>query len=65
MVKRVSTIKMRYHPGTILVNKDSSLLLVLYKISENIFYCAFVLSDCDIMYLTVPISFLDAFTVMT
>ena len=56
---------MRYHPGTILVNKDSSLLLVLYKISENIFYCAFVLSDCDIMYLTVPISFLDAFTVMT
>ena len=56
---------MRYHPGTILVNKDSSLLLVLCKISENIFYCAFVLSDCDIMYLTVPISFLDAFTVMT
>lgn len=56
---------MRYHPGIILVNKDNSFTMVISQISENIFYCAFVLSDCDIMYLTVPISFLNAFTVMT
>ena len=58
---------MIYTPGCSLQNKDNNFIMVISQISENIFYCAFVLNEntVDIMYITVPISFLNAFTVMS